>query len=150
MARQGDLSIYASGAGTVIAALERGAGFDESGTLIELLVAVGDVVEEGQVLARLQTNHTAESIALDIANAELNLLQAQKTLDDLVNADISLQLAQAQLAVLEAQTALEDAQEDRIRMDYPRCCRKHPGRLRIRNITPCWINTTNCWTSLRM
>ncbi len=121
IARQGDLAIYASGAGTVIASSERGAGFDESGTLIELLVAVGDVVDEGQVLARLQTDHTAESIALEIANAELNLLQAQKTLDDLVNADNSLQLAQAQLAVLEAQTALEDAQEDRIRMDYQRC-----------------------------
>jgi HlyD family secretion protein len=121
VARQGDLSIYASGAGTVIAATERGAGFDENGTLIELLVAVGDVVDEGQVLARLQTDHTAESIALEIANAELNLLQAQKTLDDLVNANISLQLAQAQLAVLEAQTALEDAQDDRARMEYPRC-----------------------------
>jgi HlyD family secretion protein len=121
IARQGDLAIYASGAGTVIASSERGAGFDESGTLIELMVAVGDVVDEGQILARLQTDHTAESIALEIANAELNLLQAQKTLDDLVNADISLQLAQAQLAVLEAQTALEDAQADRLRMNYPRC-----------------------------
>jgi HlyD family secretion protein len=121
VARQGNLSIYASGAGTVIAALERGAGFDEGGTLIELLVAVGDVVDEGQVLARLQTNHTAESIALEIANAELNLLQAQRTLDDLVNANISLQLAQAQLAVIEAQNALEEAQEDRTRMDYQRC-----------------------------
>ena len=120
-ARQGDLSIYASGAGTVVAALQRGAGFDESGTLLELLVSVGDVVEEGQVLARLQTNHTAESIALQVANAELSLLQAQKSLDDLVNADISLQLAQAQLALINAQTALEQAQEERLRMDYQRC-----------------------------
>ena len=121
LARQGDLSIYASGAGTVIAALERGAGFDENGTLTELLVSVGDVVEEGEILARMQTNNTAESIALDIANAELSLLQAQKALDDLVNADISLQLAQAQLAVIEVQAALEDAQEARTRMDYQRC-----------------------------
>ena len=120
-ARQGDLSIYASGAGTVVAVLERGAGFDESGTLLELLVSVGDVVEEGQVLARLQTDHTAESIALQVANAELSLLQAQKSLDDLVNADTSLQLAQAQVALLNAQSALEDAQDDRTRMNYARC-----------------------------
>jgi HlyD family secretion protein len=121
VARQGDLSIYASGAGTVVAALERGIGFDEAGTLIELLVSVGDLVEEGDVLARLQTNNTAESIALDIANADLNLRQAEKALDDLVNANISLQLAQAQLAVIEGQQTLESAQEDRTRMDYPRC-----------------------------
>jgi len=121
VARQGNLSIYASGAGTVVTALERGAGFDEPGTLIELLVSVGDVVNEGDVLARLQTNNTAESIALDIANADLNLRQAEKALDDLVNADISLQLAQAQLAVIDAQQALESAQDDRTRMDYPRC-----------------------------
>jgi HlyD family secretion protein len=121
VARQGDLSIYASGAGTVIASLERGVGFDEAGTLIELLVSVGDVVEEGDLLARLQTNNTAESIALDIANAELNLLQVQKALDDLVNADISVQLAQAQLDVIEAQNTFNEAQEDRTRMDYQRC-----------------------------
>ncbi len=121
VARQGDLSIYASGAGTVVSALERGAGFDESGTLLELLVSVGDVVEEGQVLARLQTNHTAEEIALNVANAELSLLQAQKNLDDLVNADIAVQLARAQLALLNARSALEQAQEDRTRMNYARC-----------------------------
>ncbi len=121
VARQGNLSIYASGAGTVVTAVERGAGFDEPGTLIELLVSVGDIVEEGDVLARLQTNNTAESIALDIANADLNLRQVEKALDGLVNADISLQLAQAQLAVIEAQQTLESAQEDRTRMDYPRC-----------------------------
>jgi len=119
--RQGNLSIYASGAGTVVAALERGVGFEEAGTLIELSASVGDIVEEGDVLARLQTNHTAEAIALDIANADLILRQAEKALDDLVNADISLQLAQAQLAVIEAQQTLESAQEDRSRMDYPRC-----------------------------
>jgi multidrug efflux pump subunit AcrA (membrane-fusion protein) len=133
IARQGDLSIYASGAGTVIASSERGAGFDESGTLIELLVAVGDVVDEGQVLARLQTDHTAESIALEIANAELSLLQAQKTLDDLVNADISLQIAQSQVAVLEAQTALE-------RTAYAwitRAAQKAPWTITNPNITPC-------------
>ena len=103
------------------AATERSAGFDESGTLIELLVAVGDVVDEGQVLARLQTDHTAEEIAVNVANAELDLLQAQKALDDLINADISLQLAQAQLSVIEAQTALEDAQDNRTLMNYARC-----------------------------
>jgi len=121
VARLGDLSIYASGAGTVIASTERGVGFDENGTLSEFMVSVGDTVESGDVLARLQTNNTEESIASAIADAQLKVLQAQQTLDDLVNADVSLQLAQAQLAVIEAQTAIEEAADDRERMNYQRC-----------------------------
>ena len=121
VARLGDLSIYASGAGTVIASTERGVGFDENGTLSEFMVSVGDTVESGDVLARLQTNNTEESIASAIADAQLKVLQAQQTLDDLVNADVSLQLAQVQLAVIEAQTAIEEATDDRERMNYQRC-----------------------------
>ncbi|MBN2146560.1 MAG: efflux RND transporter periplasmic adaptor subunit [Anaerolineales bacterium] len=121
VARQGDLAIYASGAGTVVASTEMGVGFDESGTLTELLVTVGDEVEAGEVLARLQTNNSEEDIATAIADAELNVLLAQQALDDLVNADVSLSLAQAQLAVIEAQTALEEATSDRELMNYQRC-----------------------------
>ncbi len=81
--RTGDLTLTASGAGSITPASEISLGFDNSGTLIELLVTVGEKVEKDQVLARLQTNETQESIDAAIADAELSVLNAQKTLDDL-------------------------------------------------------------------
>ena len=44
VARQGDLTVFASGAGQVVPATEVELGFQSSGTLSELLVNVGDEV----------------------------------------------------------------------------------------------------------
>lgn len=118
---RGNLIVSASGSGSVITSGELGFGFEESGVITELLVVVGDKVKAGDVLARLQTNNTLESIASTIADAELNVLKYQQTLDDLVNEDISLLLAQAQVAVIDAQLNLSDMQEERERLDYQRC-----------------------------
>lgn len=90
VARIGDLSLIASGAGSVTPAEEISLGFEESGTLIELNIAVGAQVKEGDVLARLQTKNSQESIDAAIADAELAVLNKQKTLDNLYdNAAIS-------------------------------------------------------------
>ncbi|MFO7623692.1 MAG: efflux RND transporter periplasmic adaptor subunit [Anaerolineales bacterium] len=90
VARKGDLSLLASGAGSVTPAEEISLGFDVTGTLVELHFAVGEQVEQGQVLASLQTKNSQESIDASIADAELAVLKAQKNLDDLyANADIS-------------------------------------------------------------
>jgi multidrug efflux pump subunit AcrA (membrane-fusion protein) len=144
VSRQGDLTIYASAAGVIVPAAEISIGFDESGTLSELLVSVGDQVESGQVLARLQTNNTEDSIAVSIANAELSLLKAEQDLDEIYDSwqmdaaqallaveeaeqslddlqDPQLQQAQAQLAILTAQENLDEATSARQRMNYPRC-----------------------------
>jgi len=133
VARRGELVIFASGAGLVVAATEINVGFDESGTLAEMLIQVGDRVQAGQVLARLQTDKSEEEIALELAEAEMNVLLAQQELDDLyansgVNAaqslldmedaadaledlqDIDLRQAQALQAIAEAETAVKDAQ----------------------------------------
>ena len=83
VARRGDLVIYASGAGQLVPAVEIGLGFEESGTLIELNVAVGDQIQNGQVLARLQTNNSEEEISAAISDAELNVIKAQQSLDEL-------------------------------------------------------------------
>jgi HlyD family secretion protein len=83
VARRGDLEITASGSGQIVPASQISLGFDQSGTLIELNVSVGDKVEAGKVLARLQTNNTPESIAASISDANLNVIQAQQTLDNL-------------------------------------------------------------------
>ena len=70
VARQGELTIFASGAGQLVPASEIDLGFDESGTLLVLNAAVGDKVEAGDVLAQLQTKDSVESIEASIADAE--------------------------------------------------------------------------------
>ncbi len=82
-ARVGDITLTASGAGSITPATQISLGFEDNGTLIELLVEVGDKVQKGQVLARSQTNQTQESIDASIAEAELSILNAQKKLDEL-------------------------------------------------------------------
>ncbi len=107
VARRGDLIIFASGAGQIVPASEIGIGFDESGELLELLVKVGDSVDAGQMLARLQTKNTPASIASDIASAELSVLQAQQTLDA-VYTTWPDDAAKAYQAVQDAEQALAD------------------------------------------
>jgi RND family efflux transporter MFP subunit len=112
--RQGDLIVFASGAGSVVPATEIGIGFEESGTLNELLVKVGDQVQAGQVLARLQTNKTEEEVALAIAEAKLNVLTAQQDLDE-VNDSAQMDAAQALMDVEDAEQALEDLYNTELR-----------------------------------
>ena len=95
-ARRGDLSLVATGTGTLIPATEVELGFDTSGELAQILVVVGDVVEVGQVLARLEP--TSAETALAEAEAELREMTSP------------LAVAQAHLAVADAQEALESAQ----------------------------------------
>lgn len=95
-ARRGELSLLATGTGTLIPAAEVNLGFGTGGELVEILVEVGDEVEAGQVLARLDPN-----------SAETNLAEAEATLRELTS---PLAVAQAKLAVADAKEALESAQ----------------------------------------
>lgn len=114
IARLGDLTIIASGTGSVVPAAEVALGFDESGTLIELNVVVGDKVKAGQTLARLQTQNTPESIQASIADAELAVIQAQNALNELyANAELARTAALNDIAtyaqeVRDAQYQLEN------------------------------------------
>lgn len=143
VARIGDLEIFASAAGSVIPSAELSLGFDESGTVSEILVTVGEKVTAGQVLARLQTENSAEDLAAVVATAELNVLTAQQDLDT-IYANHQMEAAQALKAVEDAQTALDtlgssedqiasayvallnaqdavvEAQKDRTKLDYAR------------------------------
>lgn len=114
VARRGSLTVSASAAGQVVTSNEVSLGFDEAGTLSELLVKVGDEVTAGQVLARLEIDQSAEDIALALAEAKLNLLTAQQALDDLT-ASNQLDAAEALSAVETAQQALEDLQDPALR-----------------------------------
>lgn len=114
VASLGDLTISASGAGQVVPAQQINLGFEEAGTLIELNVALGDEVSAGQVLARLQTQNSAEKIQSEIADAELAVVQAQNSIDELIaNAEIARTTALNDIAtyaqaVRDAQYTLEN------------------------------------------
>jgi multidrug efflux pump subunit AcrA (membrane-fusion protein) len=114
LARQGDLTVFASAVGSVVPSTEFGIGFDESGTLIEMQVSVGDAVQEGQVLARLDTGKSEEEIALSVSQATLDVLNAQKDLDD-IYASADKDAAQALQAVEAAEQALEDLNNTELR-----------------------------------
>jgi len=109
VARRGDLVIFASGTGQVTPASEIGLGFDDSGTLIELNVAVGDKVNAGDLLARLQTKNTQAEIDAAISEAQLSVVTAQDAIDELYdNAEIERTTALNDIATY-AQ-AVRDAQ----------------------------------------
>ncbi|HET6445070.1 MAG TPA: efflux RND transporter periplasmic adaptor subunit [candidate division Zixibacteria bacterium] len=110
-ARQGDIIISATAAGTVIPADEVLLSFPVNGVLVGLEVRVGDDVQAGDVLAQLDdgdaqkailnsqiqlaqaamktdASTTETGISFDdiaIEQARINLDQAQKELDDLLN-----------------------------------------------------------------
>jgi RND family efflux transporter MFP subunit len=105
----GNLTVSASAAGKIIPATQISIGFDEAGTLSEILVKAGDPVQAGQVLARLETDQTAEEIALAQAEAELNVLTAQQALDDIYSS-APVDAAQALKDVEDAEQALETLQ----------------------------------------
>ena len=107
VSRQGNLTVFASAVGSVVPSTEFGVGFDEGGTLTEVLVSVGAEVQEGQVLARLDTGKSEEEIALSVSQAELNVLNAQNDLDDLY-ASAQMDAALALQSVEDAQQALDD------------------------------------------
>lgn len=101
-ARTGEIIITATGAGNLVPATELDLGFRLSGTLAELQVSVGDGVEAGQVLARLD-----DSVArLQMQQAELDLAMAEANLARLTSAGA---LAEARLALVADQAALADA-----------------------------------------
>jgi multidrug efflux pump subunit AcrA (membrane-fusion protein) len=106
--RQGDITISATGAGTVIPAEEIVVGFSSGGVLEELLVNVGDEVSVGDILARLDSTSAQEQVA----NAELQLTQAIMQTDaSATDAGVSfndISVQQAQLSLQQARRELDD------------------------------------------
>ncbi|MGB1253572.1 MAG: biotin/lipoyl-binding protein, partial [Candidatus Promineifilaceae bacterium] len=115
--RRGDITISATGAGTVIPASEIALAFESAGTLSELNVVVGQRVREGDLLAVLDD----ADIQKALADAELAVRQAGLQLNEEVrNRSIGLaeiQVEQAALNLEIAQRALADARAFRANDD---------------------------------
>jgi len=126
---QGDLVISASGSGELVPAAEVSLGFQSSGVLAEVLVEVGDQVEAGDVLARLDeadardqvaqaeislrqaelelAKLTADPSAADIASAQASLASAQADLNSLIAPPTAQEVASAQASLASAQAELD-------------------------------------------
>ncbi len=102
--RTGDISITASGVGSILPSQKVTIGFPINGSLSEINVKLGDVVSAGQVIARVDSLDIQAQLATD----QLNLLTAQQALDDLYK-DLPSDQANAQAALLTAQKNLADA-----------------------------------------
>jgi RND family efflux transporter MFP subunit len=104
--RRGDLVVSVGGAGTLSPASEIDLGFQSEGYLDEVLVEVGDEVQEGDLLARLET----DDLALAVAEADIKARLAQLDLDGVLEEPTDAELADASAAVRSAQTLLTVAQ----------------------------------------
>jgi HlyD family secretion protein len=94
--------------GTADALLNSSLVFQTSGTISEVNVKVGDQVQQGQVLAVLESDDLANSVQ----SAQANLRAAQLKLDDLLAGSTVAEYAAAQQAVSSAQATLTKAQND--------------------------------------
>ncbi len=115
-ASTGDVVLSVTAPGSAVNTHQADLSMGVSGQLGQVLVHAGDAVKKGQVLARMSSPETFQAA---VTSAELQVLQAQKALDDLVNAAPQA-AAQAQLALAQAQKAVTDAQIARDLLNYSR------------------------------
>lgn len=127
--RRGSLVISASGTGSVIAGSEVSLGFETSGVITELMVAVGDEVSAGDALAVLESSQSDAELTLAVTSAQIAVINAQEALDDLTNPEASSldlassmsQLAQLNLNLVDLQTTFDELVYQRAGMNGARC-----------------------------
>jgi RND family efflux transporter MFP subunit len=95
---RGSIVLYANGTGTLVPANETSFGFGSSGQITELNVRIGDYVEAGQVIGRI-----------DDAEVKAAYEQARRNLGDLTT---PASVAEAEQAVAEAEVAIFNAKQD--------------------------------------
>jgi multidrug efflux pump subunit AcrA (membrane-fusion protein) len=110
---RGNLIISTSSSGTLVPATEVSVGFESGGMLAEVLVQVGDEVEAGQLLARLDDASAQDAVdqaQISLRQAEVSLAELTQQADpaDLASAQASLSSAKANLTSL---TTPADSQE---------------------------------------
>ncbi|MGD8454763.1 MAG: efflux RND transporter periplasmic adaptor subunit [Anaerolineales bacterium] len=132
--RRGDLELLSTGSGELISAAQVEVGFSSGGVIEEILVSVGDVVEEGQLLAVLDdtaalnewvqaqrtyadmTSPAAVAAAKEaLAVAKQAHSSARYTLEYMISPTVvswERQLVNAQEDLKEAQSAYEDDPSD--------------------------------------
>lgn len=113
--RSGNLVVMGSGTGTLVPSTEVELSFNSGGLVTEVLVQVGDQVEVGDSLVRLDDTDAQSQVA----DAEINLRLAELELAALTETPDAAELEAAQLELTSVQEALKDllngpSHEDRI------------------------------------
>jgi len=114
--RREDLSAFIFGTGTVQPSQSAALTWSASGIVGDIYVSLGETVEKDAVLMTL----ASDSLSIDILQAEIDLLNAQKSLDQL-HENWESDLANARLDLLNAEENLEKRENRRWVMDYRRC-----------------------------
>ncbi len=104
---RGDIVITTDGSGELVPAAELELTFRTNGVLGEVLVEVGDQVQEDDVLARLETDDLERALA----NADVEVELAQLDLADVRKGPTDAELADASAALRGDQAELELAQD---------------------------------------
>ena len=110
---RGDISIDIAAAGNLSYSRQEDLAFEIAGTVEEVPVEVGDSVEEGQTLAKLDTSEWQDQLSA----LELDLIQAQINQK---NAEIALDKAKnpyTEEEIEDAEQAVEDAEYDLNRIE---------------------------------
>lgn len=107
--QRGDITIDMAAAGNLSYSLQEDLAFEMAGTVEEVLVEVGDSVEEGQVLARLDSSEWEDQLTaaensllqteINVKNAEIALDNAKNpyTEEEIEEAEDELRMAENQL-----------------------------------------------------
>jgi RND family efflux transporter MFP subunit len=106
--RTGDITLSATGSGSLIPAKEAKLAFKSNGRLTSVNVNLGDRVDVGQVLAQLDDSE----VRVQVAQAQATLRLAEIKLEDLTASADKVTLAAAQ-------TNLASAQADLVRISAP-------------------------------
>jgi HlyD family secretion protein len=105
--RRGTLQVTVPATGSVVFPRQAKLSFGSAGTVREMRVRVGQVVQEGEVLARLDTRDLEKALL----RARQELRSAEKALQDYLDSFSEVRLAQARAAVETARANLAGAEE---------------------------------------
>ncbi len=116
--RRGNLIIAVGGSGTLMPGAEVDLGFSSAGVVSEVLVEVGDWVENGDVLARIDP----AALQRALIQSEADLMVAQDNLESAESPYSQLDLNQAYLAIDQAEAALVEAKDNLAVAREPSAC----------------------------
>ncbi len=111
-----DLNAFIFGTGTVEPSQVATITWATSGTVDHINVSLGDKVKKDDVIMSLDPT----TLPIDVLQAEIDLINAQNALDQL-NESWAADLANARLDLLRAEKDLEDKENNRWKMNYQRC-----------------------------
>jgi RND family efflux transporter MFP subunit len=115
--RKGDISVKATGTGTLVANRQAKLSFSIDGTVDVVNVKVGDKVKEGDVLAKLKD---LSSLSSTVTSTKLALVTAQQDLQTLKD-NAAATLGNVQLTVTTDKSNLDNAVAGQIKDGQTRC-----------------------------